>query len=181
VGVPWRGVAVLLVVLLALGSPRLVATAVGRRRWSRASSSAALAEAAWAELRTGLGDLGVRWAVSWTPRAVERRLIHDYHLEADTQAALHRLTAEIEAARYAPPDDELGRTAAERRSDASAVISAVAATLPGRQQWLVRVWPRSGLATLGRIGPAFNAAADRAGRQASTLGSQVRDRVGGRR
>jgi transglutaminase-like putative cysteine protease len=176
--IPWRVMLILLAVVIGLASPRLAASLASRRRWTRATSVSELAEAAWDDLRLGLGDLGVRWAAAWTPRAVQLRLIDDYHLEPDDSAAIGRLTTEIENARYAPPDDELGRTAKERSDDVNAVVSAVAATKSSQTRWQARLWPPSGLAALSGFGPWVNTTADRAGRQASALGSQVRDKVG---
>ena len=43
----------------------------------RALTGTMRTEAAWDELRLRLSDAGVRWAVSWTPRALQRRLIGD--------------------------------------------------------------------------------------------------------
>jgi transglutaminase-like putative cysteine protease len=179
-GVPWRPILILAIVVLALSAPRLTATLTSRRRWARASgSSPGLAEAAWNDLRLGLGDLGVRWAVSWTPRAVQQRLTDEYQLDDEASAALGRLAAEIENARYAPPDDspDLGRSAAERRHDVSVVVSAVSAPAPGRVRWQARLWPSSGVSRLSDVGPWMNSTADRAGHQVSALGTQVKDQV----
>jgi len=176
--VPWRGMVIALVVLLGLASPRLAASVASRRRWNRATSVPALAEAAWDDLRLGLSDLGVRWAAAWTPRAVERRLLDDYEFEPEQKAALNRLTHEIEDARYAPPNEELGRTAEERMADVAIVVSAAAAPLPGRVRWQARLWPQSGVTTLAGLGSWLNAVLERAGRQAVALSSRVRDKIG---
>jgi hypothetical protein len=176
--VPWRALLIALVVLIALASPKLASSLASRRRWNRANSVPALAEAAWDDLRLGLSDLGVRWAASWTPRAVERRLLDEHALDPAKAAALNRLTQEIENARYAPPDDELGRTADERMADVASVISAVAGPLPSQVRWQARLWPQSGVATLTGLGSLANAATERFGRRASTLGTQVKDKVG---
>jgi transglutaminase-like putative cysteine protease len=177
-GVPWKTIVVALIVLLGLASPRLAGSLASRRRWNRATSVPALAEAAWDELRLGLSDLGVQWAASWTPRAVEQRLLDDYDFEPDQTAALHRLTHEIEDARYAPPDDELGRRAEERAADIAAVIAVVAAPLPGKTRWRARLWPQSGVDTLTGLLTMANSASERAGRQATKLTGQERNRVG---
>jgi transglutaminase-like putative cysteine protease len=168
--VPWRLVLVLALVLVALALPLLASVYARRRRFALLSP----AEAAWDELRIGLRDLGVRWAVSWTPRAVEARLASEYPLSPAAVAGLHRLVGEIEETRYAPPSADLGRPAGERQADVSAVITSLAAPLPTWRRTLLRVFPPSGLAVLSGIGPRVNAAADRAT-------SQVREKVGGRR
>ena len=177
-GVPGRTMLIALVVLIGLASPRLAASLASRQRWNRATSMPALAEAAWDDLRLGLSDLGVRWAASWTPRAVERRLLDDYEFDQEQTAALNRLTHEIEDARYAPPSEELGRTAADRAADVAAVVSAVAAPLSGRARWQSRLWPQSGVATLAQAGPWVNTATERAGRQAVALSTKVTGKAG---
>jgi transglutaminase-like putative cysteine protease len=177
-GVPWRALLVTLVVLMGLALPKAAAVVASRRRWSRATSVGALAEAAWIDLRLGLSDLGVQWAASWTPRALEKRLLDDYELDPEQAAALHRLTHEIENARYAPPDEDLGRSAQERTADVSAVLAAVSAPLSGRIRWQVKVWPSSGMATLAGLGSWLNLTSERAGRQAAALSTQVRGKVG---
>jgi transglutaminase-like putative cysteine protease len=177
-GVPWRAMLVVLALVVALASPRLAASLASRRRWNRATSVPALAEAAWDDLRLSLSDPGVRWAASWTPRAVQRRLVDDYHLEPEPTAALGRLTDEIENARYAPPSTELGRTAQERASDVAAVTAAVFATLPGRTRWAARLWPQSGVEQMARIGSFVNAAVERVGRRISALVGRVQGMVG---
>jgi transglutaminase-like putative cysteine protease len=177
-GVPWRAMLIALVVVLGLASPKLAASLASRQRWNRATSVPALAEAAWDDLRLGLSDLGVQWAASWTPRAVQSRLSDDYELDPAVSAALARLTDEIENARYAPPDEELGRAADQRADDVSAVVSAVAGMLNSQIRWRARLWPQSGVTTLAGLSSWFNSATERAGRQAVTLGTQVRGKVG---
>jgi len=175
--VPWRAIAIVLVVLFGVALPRLVASAASRRRWNRATSMPALAEAAWDDLRLGLSDLGVQWAASWTPHAVKQRLLNDYEFDPEQQAALDRLTGEIENARYAPPSDELGRTAGERAADVSAVVSAVSTLLPGQIRWRARLWPPSGVAAIISLGAWLSSASERAGRWTTGVGDQVRSKV----
>jgi hypothetical protein len=186
-GLPWQPVVVVLVVLLALAAPRVTKASSSRRRWRRAEAAgtaSALAEAAWDDLRLGLSDLGVRWAASWTPRAVQQRLLDDYRLEPEVAVALSRLVLELENARYAPPGgataDHQGsdRGPGQRRHDVATIVAAVAAMKSGGTKWRARLWPTSGLASLGQLGPWVNATASRAGAQASNLGDQVREKVG---
>ena len=176
-GVPWRVILVVLVAVLGLAAPRLAGSLASRQRWNRATSVPALAEASWDELRLGLSDLGVNWAAAWTPRAVEQRLLDDYEFDPEQTAALNRLTHEVENARYAPPDEELGRTAEERMADVSAVVAAVAAPLPSKVRWRARLWPPSGVSTLTGLMTWVNSATERAGRQASALSGRVRDKI----
>jgi transglutaminase-like putative cysteine protease len=150
--VPWQPLVLLLVVLLALASPRLAASVATRRRWRRATTVPGLAAAAWDDLRLGLSDLGVRWAASWTPRAVRQRLNDDYQLNPEQSAALDRLVEELEDAFYAPPSDALGRSAAERRRDVALVVGAVAVQKSSQTRWRARLWPASGLTALTGLG-----------------------------
>jgi transglutaminase-like putative cysteine protease len=175
---PWRPLLVVLLLLSTLAGPRVAASVASRRRWRRAVTTADLAEAAWADLRLQLSDLGISWVASWTPRAAERRLRSDFALGSGSDAALARLALEIENARYAPPDEDLGRSMETRQADVAAVIAAVATGLSDRTRWRARFWPRSGVDTLAGLGSWINVATERAGRQASALGSQARGRVG---
>ena len=149
---PWQPVVLLLVVLLALASPRMASSVATRRRWRRAGTAPGLAAAAWDDLRFGLSDLGVRWAASWTPRAVRQRLNDDYQLNPEQSAALDRLVEELEAAFYAPPSDAQGRPAAERRRDVALIVRAVAVQKSGQTRWRARLWPASGLTALAGLG-----------------------------
>jgi transglutaminase-like putative cysteine protease len=175
--VPWRAVVIMLVILVGLALPRLAASLASRRRWNRATSMPALAEAAWDDLRLGLSDLGVRWAAAWTPQAVKRRLLDDYEFDPRLQAALDRLTDEIENARYAPPTEELGRTVGERSADVATVVSAVSDRLPSQTRWRARVWPQSGVARLISWGSWLNSGTERAGRWVTALADQIRTKV----
>jgi transglutaminase-like putative cysteine protease len=166
-GVPWRTMLVVLALLLAAASPRFAATLSTRRRWNRATSVPALAEAGWDELRLGLRDIGVSWVAAWTPRAIQRGLLEDYPLDAPAVDALGRLTTEVENGRYAPPTDDLGRTASERMADISAVLASVSAPLSGRTRWRARVWPQSGIEALAGLGSVVNSGLERAGRRVS--------------
>ncbi|GAA3626373.1 DUF3488 and transglutaminase-like domain-containing protein [Kineosporia mesophila] len=151
--VPWQPVVLLLVVLLGLAAPRTASVVAGRRRWRQAVTASGLATAAWDDLRLGLSDLGVRWAASWTPRAVRQRLNDDYQLAPEQSAALDRLVDELENALYAPPTDEPGRAAADRRHDVALIVGAVAVQKSGRTRWTARLWPGSGLTALAGLTP----------------------------
>ena len=177
-GVPWRTMLIFLGLVLAAASPRLAAELVTRRRWARATSVPALAEAAWNELRLGLGDVGVSWVAAWSPRAIQRGLMDDYPLGSPAVAALGRLTSEVENGRYAPPNDELGRTAAERQADVDAVLAAVSAPLSGRTRWRARVWPQSGVEALAGLGSGVNSALEQAWRWLSVRAVQAAGRLG---
>ncbi|WP_088289343.1 DUF3488 and transglutaminase-like domain-containing protein [Kineosporia sp. A_224] len=179
--IPWRVVlAVLLLGLLGL-VPLLAATVVRRRRWRRAVTASARAEAAWEELRERLADLGVRWASSWTPRALQRRLADDHTLGGSERGALGRLVDDVESARYMPPGAP-GRDPDEMGEDVRTVADGVALTVPKGARRRARWFPRTGVEVLGGIARSADVAADEAGRRAAALGAQVRQSVGaGRR
>ncbi|GLY18586.1 transglutaminase [Kineosporia sp. NBRC 101677] len=153
--VPWQPIVALLVVLLALASPRAASSLATRKRWRRAGTPPALAAAAWDDLRLGLSDLGVRWAASWTPRAVRQRLNDDYQLSPEQAEALDRLVEELEDAFYAPPSDAPGRPAAERKKDVALIVGAVAVQKSSQTRWRARLWPASGVSALAALGPWF--------------------------
>jgi transglutaminase-like putative cysteine protease len=175
---PWQPVVLLLVVLIALASPRLAASMATRRRWRGATTVPGLAAAAWDDLRLGLSDLGVRWAASWTPRAVRQRLNDDYQLNPDQSAALDRLVEELEEAFYAPPSDAHGRSAAERRHDGALVVGAVAVQKSSQTRWRARLWPTSGLSALSGLGTWVTAKFQRAQASDSEDGGKPREKTG---
>jgi len=175
--IPWRVVAGGLLALLLLATPRLAATAAGGRRWRRARTPAERAEAAWEDLRVRLQDLGVRWAASWTPRALQLRLVTERGFERPQQEAMARLVADLEQARYAPPGGPI-RSVAELQSDVRTVVSAVVPTVSARTRRRARVVPASGVAAIAGLARNVDAAADQMSNRASELGSQVRHRVG---
>ncbi|MBT0771074.1 transglutaminase domain-containing protein [Kineosporia sp. J2-2] len=154
---PWQPFVLLLVVLLALATPRAAASVATRRRWRTARGAPGLAAAAWDDLRLGLSDLGVRWAASWTPRAVRQRLNDDYRLTTEQSAALDRLVEELEEAFYAPPSDDPGRPAADRRQDVALVVSAVAVQKSARTRRRARLWPASGITALSGAAASITA------------------------
>ncbi len=177
---PWRLVGVLALLLLLLAVPRLSVDAARRRRWRRAATSRQRAETGWAELRDRLADLGVRWAPSWTPRALQGRLTREHDLPGEARAALSHLVDDIEQARYARPSS-LSRPPGERIQDIRAVTAAVARTVPDRTRRLARLMPPSGLALLAGLARNVDAAADQATQRASTISSQVRHSVNAQR
>jgi hypothetical protein len=110
---------------------------------------------------------------------VERRLLDDYQFDPAQMAALNRLTHEIEKARYAPPDEELGRSAEDRMADVAAVIAAVAEAKPAPVRRRAQLWPQSGMETLAGFGYSVNSAAERLGRRLGSLGPRVKGKSDG--
>jgi transglutaminase-like putative cysteine protease len=176
--VPWRVVWIALL-LLALGAvPFAVAAVVRWLRWRRVAGGPAGSgvEAAWDELRERLEDLDVRWAASWTPRALQLRLADEHGLGGTERAALGRLVADVEQVRYAPPGAPV-RAVAELRADVDVVVQGVAASSTvstwtrRRARWL----PASGWRAVTGAARRVDVAADEAGRRVGgTLGESVR-------
>ena len=112
-------VAATLALLALLALPRVLRSWLRSRRWAAAGSSAAVAEAAWAELRDSALDLGVAWDDRVTVRARARELVRGFGVPGqdddalsrgslrglganpDAEAALSRLVLLVERARYA--------------------------------------------------------------------------------
>lgn len=176
--VPWRAVGVVVLALLVAGAP-LAATRIGRRRrWRRAVSGPARVEAAWDDLRERLSDLDVGWASSWTPRALQRRLITDLGLGGSEQAALMRLVADLEAARYAPPQDAPQRSREELLADVQLVVAAAEGQATGKVRLRARWLPSSGLRAIRDLARRADESAEAAGRRVSDLGAGLRESVG---
>lgn len=147
-GLPWRVVAVL-VLLVVLGLLPVSATWVRRRsRWRRSTDRVAMAETAWEELRERLGDLGVSWSRSRTPRAVQAWLGEQTTLEKPESAALGRLVTDLESARYVRPGAVGGREREAMVSDVRTVTRAVTRSVPPATRQRARWLPPSALGTL---------------------------------
>ncbi|GAB3262859.1 DUF3488 and transglutaminase-like domain-containing protein [Kineosporia babensis] len=176
--VPWQPVVAVLVLLLVLATPRTASALAARRRWKQAKTPPALAAAAWDDLRLGLSDIGVRWAASWTPRAVRQRLNDDYQLAPEQAEALDRLVAELEDALYAPPSDLDGRSAEERKQDVALIVGAVAVQKSSQTRWRARLWPASGLSALAGLGAWVTSKFQRGSGSSDDEDSAARAKVG---
>lgn len=139
-----------LVLVLLLLTPMVLRRLTRVRRWSRARSDAAMAHAAWDELRADAADHGFRWPASDTPRSAARRLASDLRLEPGGAAAeaLERLARAEERARYAPEADP----AAALREDVGTLRGAFGARAGRRARVQALVLPPSAMATLWRAG-----------------------------
>jgi transglutaminase-like putative cysteine protease len=165
------GLVVLLVIAALLIAPGLGRVLTRRRRWRAASDDAGRAHAAWRELTCDLVDLGLGGAASESPRALARRIAATADLDEPTRAALNRLAAAEERARYA-------RTTAAGESlqaDGRAVRRAVAKGMTGRQRWRARLLPPS---TVNPVGAWLREAADVFG-WLDAAGLRIRRTVGG--
>jgi transglutaminase-like putative cysteine protease len=175
--IPWRLLGVMALALLGLAAPRLATELARWRRWRRAATGVQRAEAAWEELRLRLQDLGIGWAASWTPRALQLRLVRERGLSPAQEAAMARLVTDLERARYAPPGAQV-RPADELRADVRTVVAGVAASVATGVRRRALLMPASGLASLAGLVRNADTAANRASARASSLGSQIRRSVG---
>ncbi|MDQ1603731.1 MAG: hypothetical protein QOE01_1576 [Actinomycetota bacterium] len=131
---PFVAVAALLLLLLL---PMLLYRLLRAARWRRARTPGERVTASWAELLDTLRDFRVPWRPSDSPRRGVARIVARQKLSAEAGAALSRLAAATERARYAP---ELGEV-----SDVRADLAVVRDALRRRASWPVRVrarlWP----------------------------------------
>jgi len=107
---PWRTVGVVagvVVLLLLLAVPATVRVRRRRSRLDGDGPSDEQVEAAWAELRDTVLDLGQSWPEG-TPRTVGREL--GGRLDAEDRADLGRVATLVERARYAPDLGDPGQT-----------------------------------------------------------------------
>jgi hypothetical protein len=151
---PWEvlGLVVAGLLVIAVAAPWCTRLAVRRRRWRRADD-AALAHAAWRELRDDLVDHNAGGRPSESPRAVAARAGTNLALAEPARAALGRIALAEERARYAArPADGSGL-----RHDSATVRRAIAAAVPGRTRWRARLAPAS---VLGRALGAITTAGD---------------------
>jgi transglutaminase-like putative cysteine protease len=150
--IPGVLLALAIVAALALIAP-LTARSLIRRRRLRATGDAALAHAAWRELRDDLADYGLACRPSESPRAAAARIGAALQLDEAAAEALGRIVRAEERARYgtAPlPSRTL-------RADSAAVRLALAREADWSVRWQARLMPASMLAP---IRPALQQALD---------------------
>jgi transglutaminase-like putative cysteine protease len=173
---PWAVFGLCVAGLLVLGvvTPACARLVVRRHRWRMGGrgGDAAIAHAAWRELRDDLVDYGVGYLPSESPRTLAARAAGSTGLAEPAVAALGRIALAEERARYAGrPDNGAGL-----RQDSAVVRRAIAAAVPRRSRWRARLMPSSVLTpTLTRLGQA----ADIFGRLNPEWSRQVRLRRGG--
>jgi len=143
---PWAvfGLCVLGLLLVLSALPACARVVVRRRRWHRGGrgGDAALAHAAWQELRDDLVDYGAGYRPSESPRALAARAAASLGLAGPAAAALRRIAMAEERARYAArPDSGTGL-----RQDSATVRRAIAAVVPRGTRWRARLMPASVLA-----------------------------------
>ena len=153
---------------LLLAAPALLAAVRRARRWRSPD-----AVGAWASVQDDAVDVGHRWRPTDSPRAAARHLLSVRPLPEDAAAALGRLAAAAERARYA-------RSSAPSevpvlRQDASRVRAALRSAATPRERWTARLAPPSTLQwATGGLGTAVADLLDRVDVLISTLGTRLR-------
>ncbi|MGN6253110.1 MAG: transglutaminaseTgpA domain-containing protein [Marmoricola sp.] len=145
VHVPWTPI-VLVLVLGLLALPRL-ARSRRRQRWLAGAGRSGLAHGAWQELRATALDHGLGWPEGASPRTQAAHLRSRVSSDLDDVAALTRLTAFVEHARYGRPGPA---TRVEDAAEARAVVEdvqrwrrLVRAAVSPRTARRARWWPPS--------------------------------------
>jgi transglutaminase-like putative cysteine protease len=117
-------------------------------RWSRTTTDAKIAHAAWDELRALAIDHRLPWRPSDSPRATARLIIETLDLAESAAGALSRLARAEERARYAREPGASGTL----REDVALARSVFTARTTRRIRWLARVFPPSAILTLRGAG-----------------------------
>jgi transglutaminase-like putative cysteine protease len=153
------GLSLLALLVLAAAAPSCARLMIRRRRWRLGirGGDAALAHAAWRELRDDLMDYRTGYAPSESPRALASRVSAELRLPEPTAAALRRITMAEERARYSARPAAGGTLP----QDSAVVRRAVAMTMPRRARWRARLFPSS-VTTL--VGDSISQATDLFGR-----------------
>lgn len=114
----------------------------------RSVNDAAVAHAAWDELRDDVRDYGLPWRASDSPRAAARRITESITPDEHVTQALNRLGASEEHARYA----RTPTSTAHVREDLRLAHTAISASATPLTRWRARLAPPSSLARLRRTG-----------------------------
>jgi transglutaminase-like putative cysteine protease len=140
---PWvlASLSLLGLLLVAAAVPACARTVLRRLRWRAGArgGDAALADAAWRELRDDLRDYGAGYVPSETPRALAARVTAKLELSGEAAAALRRVAMAAERARYAARP----ASGSTLRKDSAIVRRAIAAAAPRRTRWRARAFPAS--------------------------------------
>ncbi len=171
---PWPlAILGVLLVVAFVSTPWLHARLGRAWRWRRVGADGepvAAAEAAWADLREAVRDVGMRWEAAETPRACGQRLAIEASLGDDDQTALGRLVEATERARYAPHFVPLPTL----RSDAAQLRRGLFRSVPVRARIRAFVWPsrlRDAAAEASRAG-------SRAAEWLEVVGERTRETLG---
>ena len=148
------GWVILLIIAALLASPALARWATSRRRWLAAAGDAALAHTAWRELTDYLTDYGQSGQPSESPRALACRVAESARLAPAPRAALTRIGAAEERARYSLRTEPGGGL----RADVAMVRKALADSSARSQRLRARLLPASTLDYLRRAVQSVNQA-----------------------
>ncbi len=135
----------LLGVLLAM--PMLIRQGIRQHRLANAPDPHIRVARAWAELRDCMRDLGYPWHDAQTPRQLVDQLTAQAELPPAATAALARLAATVEQARYAPALGEVGNPG----YDVDTVWAALLRRISRWQRWRARLFPASTVVLLGLV------------------------------
>jgi len=142
----WVLIVAALILLLALVGPWVARRAIRTRRWARASSPQAVAEAAWDDLRDYALDYAITWPTTLTPRGTGRSLRSALGDDSRAAGALRPLVDLVERARYA--------RSVEADDNARRQVETLAAVMreraPRGRRLIALLWPPSLLANTAR-------------------------------
>ncbi len=159
-----------LVVLVLLSVPAFARVLLRRRRWADADSPSAVALAAWRDLHDTLVDHGYDWDPADPPRRGAARLIEQRHLTGDPSAAVQRIAAATEQARYAPVMSPVG----DLRTDVGTVRAALTADASRWARWRVRLLPRSTRSVASGISEKLADVLDAVDAASAAVGTRLR-------
>jgi transglutaminase-like putative cysteine protease len=139
------GLLILVLLGLALVTPRTVRTLTRRRRWLSAADDCGRADAAWHELLDDLADHRFASPASESPRALAARVATTVSLAPAESDALLRIARAEERAHYAAQP----AASATLRGDVVLVRRAVSRMSGRRARWRAWLFPASALAPAG--------------------------------
>ncbi len=159
-----------LAVLVLVAVPAFTRVLLRRRRWADASTPTAVALAAWSDLQDTLVDNGYDWDPADPPRRGAARLVGQRHLVGEPAAAVHRLAAATERARYAPEMTPVG----DLRADVDTVRGALSADASRPARWRARFLPRSTRVVASGVGERLADLLDGVDSAVAALGTRLR-------
>lgn len=146
----WFALVLVLAVLAALTMP-VSAWAERRRRRRAAADEAARIEVIWGDLLERLDDIDITPPPDASPRQIGRFIVGATYLSQDTRAALGRVVAAVEGARYARPTGESDpERVAAVETDARDIAERIVGSLRRGDRVRSTWWPAAGVAAWRR-------------------------------
>lgn len=147
----WLALVLLLGILGAATMP-LTAWWERRRRRREAADDETRVEVIWQDLLERLDDVGVTPPPDASPRQAGTHIRGNAFLTQETRAALQRVVAAVEQARYAPPvatldPDRIGLIERDAQAVSTSVVGALQRTDRVRATW----WPAAGVTAWRRL------------------------------